>query len=1006
VDDLLFAKPPADMRPVAMWFLNGKLEDDELRRQIREMASGGIGGVQIAARTGLETAYLSERWFDIVRLTLEEAGRHGMAVWLADEYPYPSGTSGGEVILRHPEFRAWQMRASRIVAAPGEQIRAAAPGTVLLRAVAVPQGGAWSDAQVLDQHVGVWQHEQVLFQPSSVYLTRQRYMSNAPRPLLEWRAPPDTSWEIWLIAAAEITDYKFFGSYVDLCNPEACRYFLETTYERYAQRLGAQFGNLAGFFLDESHPQNWSWSLPGYFRRHRGYDLVQSLPALFTDVGPDTPRVRYDYWQSITELFMESFHKPLAEWCAQHGVKLSLEVPSTRNVVQRYADVPGIDPGHDKVGTPLEDILARELGSYRRNLTFPASLAAQTGRRRVLDELFHSVGWSLTLQDMKAMLDRAAARGANLFAFHAFCYTIGGLRKWDAPPSEFEQNPYWPYFSRLSTYAGRLAYAMTRGQRVAKLAVLDPVSTLWSHQDAAGKRDDTAHRAVAVWTAILRELTAVQRPHDTLDPLILVEADVSQGVVRVGEAAYRLIVLPSMLSLESAAWRKLEEFVAHGGVVIACGALPSEVVEVDGAVVQRCAEAFLRDQRGFKRIAGPAALASTLDEILPADVRIVPASRQVLLAQRRDGDRDLFLIANSGENPLSCEVRFPAGSVVRYDLETGASEPLAAVDGAVRLDFAAYGCHLISVGGPPTSPPIDVPPVDVIDVDLDGEWRCEVEGDNIVRLDRFDFTMQSNWDTAVSVAPKPLINLLQDVTGAQQGWPGELSVPPLFGAPPRIQLKLPGVARYRACFEVEEMPSRALVCLEEASLSGEWRISLNGTSVTRFTRRRRWDIGNQEADVLPLLRPGTNRLEVEVRAQESWDGLLDALHLLGDFGVFFDQRNCPILRKPLTSLRWSERHTSGYPYYAGTFHLTRAVALTAAERPSQLRLPDSELMFAGVAELRVDGRSLGVRTWAPFAWTLPTGTAGQLRLSITNTLVEAVEGRRYDPGTRQAIAVR
>src|SRR5262249_10822680 len=163
-------------------------------------------------------------------------------------------------------------------------------------------------------------------------------------------------------------------------------------------KLGPRtFARLAGFFVDEAHPQNWSWRLPEAFRARTGYELLDVLPALWTDTGPHTPRVRYDYWQTITELFVESFHRPVAEWCHAHGVQLSLEVPSTRNSVQRHADIPGIDPGHDKVGMPLDDILAREMGSFRGNLTFPASLAAQTGRRRVLDEMFHSVGWSLTL---------------------------------------------------------------------------------------------------------------------------------------------------------------------------------------------------------------------------------------------------------------------------------------------------------------------------------------------------------------------------------------------------------------------------------------------------------------------------------------------------------------------------------------------------------------------------------------------------------------------------------
>jgi hypothetical protein len=469
MDEAELRNPSAKYRPVAMWFLNAGLQANELRRQVAAMAAGGIGGIQIAARTGLETPYFSEEWFASVSLIVDETGRNGLDVWLADEYPYPSGTSGGEIVLRHPEFRAWTMRALNFQAEPGRAIRAVAPGTVLLRACATPVSAGraeWAGSIDIARNVGLLQQEQVLFEPTSVYYTDRRYMSSGPRPTLAWRAPEGPeAWDVWLIAAAEITDYKFFGSYVDLCNADACQLFLQTTYERYRQRLGPRaFAQLTGFFVDESHPQNWSWRLPDVFRRQRGYNLLENLPALWTDIGPNTARIRYDYLQSITELFIASFHKPLAEWCRAHDVALSLEVPSTRNIVQRHADVPGIDPGHDKVGTPLDDILRRELASFRGSLSFPASLAAQTGRQRVLDELFHSVGWSLTLQDMKAMLDRAAARGANLFAFHAFCYTIGGLRKWDAPPSEFDHNPYWPHFPLLAGYAGRLAYTMSRGR--------------------------------------------------------------------------------------------------------------------------------------------------------------------------------------------------------------------------------------------------------------------------------------------------------------------------------------------------------------------------------------------------------------------------------------------------------------------------------------------------------------------------------------------------------------
>ncbi|TMF01356.1 MAG: hypothetical protein E6I52_11650, partial [Chloroflexi bacterium] len=733
LDEAAFRNPPVAYGPMAMWFLNGRLAGQELRRQIYAMAAGGVGGIQVAARTGLETPYLSQRWFELVGLIQDAAEQHGLAVWLADEFPYPSGASGGEVVLRHPEYRAWQMEATCVRVAPGAEVDVQLPGTVALRACGVPVGGGvarWPEAISLEANVGWLQHEQLLFEPSQVYLTTRRYMSNAPRPTLSWRAPGGVqAWEIWLVAAAEITDYKFFGSYVDLCNADACTLFLETTYERYFARLGPErFSRLAGFFLDEAHPQNWSWRLPAFFRRRCGYDLVEALPALWTDVGPRTTRVRYDYRQSLTELFDESFMRPVAGWCQRRGLQLSLEVPSTRNVVQRHADVPGIDPGHDKVGVALDDVLARELPSYRGNLNFPASLAAQTGRRRVLDELFHSVGWSLTLQDMKAMLDRAAARGANVFAFHAFCYTIGGLRKWDAPPSEFEQNPYWPHFSKLADYAARLAYALSRGRRFAPVALLDPVTSVWAHSALPGLRcDETAQRLMTEWTSLMRELLAAQRPYDNLDPLLLASASIEAGSLRIGEADSQVVVLPSVTNLERVAWTRLEELVATGGTVVACGALPSEDIEPASDVIGRChaaygdevgrEPAFVGEGRreaaidatsghaagsgdggrreagsggggrrtSFLRVASPADLLRLLDECLPADLRLVAvddvedtadgagARRDFLLAQRREGDQDLFFLANASMAVHTCELALRAAdaAVMRLDLETG-----------------------------------------------------------------------------------------------------------------------------------------------------------------------------------------------------------------------------------------------------------------------------------------------------------------------------------------------
>jgi hypothetical protein len=117
--------------------------------------------------------------------------------------------------------------------------------------------------------------------------------------------------------------------------------------------------------------------------------------------------------------------------------------------------------------------------------------------------------------------------------------------------------------------------------------------------------------------------------------------------------------------------------------------------------------------------------------------------------------------------------------------------------------------------------------------------------------------------------------------------------------------------------------------------------------------------------------------------------------------VFFHASGA-VLDKAPTHLRWRDRHTKGYPYFSGTIRLSRRVSLPAGS--SRMCLPDQELMFAGVAELEVNGRSLGVRAWAPYCWRVPR-EASEVTLSITNTLIEQLEGKRYDARLRQVVPV-
>ena len=86
------------------WFWNGKMDHEEIVRQIDEMADKGVQGFLIHPRQGMDLPYLTEEFFDRVKTAVAQAKKHGMEVWLYDEYPYPSGVSAGQVMLDHPEY--------------------------------------------------------------------------------------------------------------------------------------------------------------------------------------------------------------------------------------------------------------------------------------------------------------------------------------------------------------------------------------------------------------------------------------------------------------------------------------------------------------------------------------------------------------------------------------------------------------------------------------------------------------------------------------------------------------------------------------------------------------------------------------------------------------------------------------------------------------------------------------------------------------------------------------
>lgn len=86
------------------YFLNSDLRAEEIRAQIRELHNAGYETIFLHARAGLKTPYLSQDWFDALRVAVDELISCGMKFAIWDEDNFPSGDVGSRICNEYPEL--------------------------------------------------------------------------------------------------------------------------------------------------------------------------------------------------------------------------------------------------------------------------------------------------------------------------------------------------------------------------------------------------------------------------------------------------------------------------------------------------------------------------------------------------------------------------------------------------------------------------------------------------------------------------------------------------------------------------------------------------------------------------------------------------------------------------------------------------------------------------------------------------------------------------------------
>ena len=1076
-----FVNPPAEFRLVPFWFWNGAMEEGEILRQIREMHEKGVGGFCLAARPGLRLPYLSQVWFDRVQLAVETAASLGLRVWLHDEFPFPGGMSSERVAPGHPDHRAKYLIFEETTVQGGQQVDILLPWATVLRAIAIPlrrDRSLWDEALDIRTHIGS-HHRQEVFRESNKtdgYHGKQYFTQDAVHRLF-WKAPAGR-WRVLVFLQKDFETPQFSGTHFDAFNREAVDCFLETTFRPYAESIGKHFGRTVPTVLTTETVERedrllWSPLLPQIFRERNGYDLLDSLPGLITGFGQNTARIRYDYFQTLSELIRDNYHGACQDWADQHKVNYASAVPVLRNAHQTRIHLPGSSGGREKIGALEIKGSNGSASVYRWNPKFSASLAHQTKLQRVFNTSYQGTGWSLTLQDMKWIADRLASQGCNLFTAYGFSYTLDGLRKHDTPPSQFHQNPYWKHFRLFADYVGRLSFILSQGQHVADIALLDPVTSLWTHlchpdlgwQYVGSDPDEKklATRLAGDWTYLMDSLSRMQRNYDCLDPEILGNARVSGGRLKVGSASYEALVIPPIANLEPKAFELIRQFYNAGGKVICLGLLPVEDIQEEPSVVEAFSRMtdmepsrMIRDYRGhelgvhviqrgnlyFIRTGGSIetnraarVLGDLLDRILPRRVTVETDkqySSSILCQHRKEENGEIFFLTNTSQVTFDSRIGFRVPTkfknVERWDLESGRRYPLPykREGRQVRIDllFQRFESLVIVFSEEKLPKPIAKENVEQLPLDLAGTWKVDPEEDNCLRLDRFHMQVdlknngvRQGWHKPgfsdrrwFKAEPKPFVEQMRGLSTLP-------SLPFDFSSDDptsRARINLPLVCWFRTTFTCDMIPAKLALVMDRNAILGNYQVYLNGYQQpsNAFRPTFRYDHANVTCAVGRRVLKGKNVLAVRVEIDDLTHGLVDPLFLFGRFAVKRGRTIHLRLAATVDQGPFNRLDDLGLPFYSGTVAYTRDIVFPSLSNTKEFTISlEKELKgLTDIFELQINGHSLGVRPWAPYAWTGKTAwlKRGKNRVILrsTNTLARLLTGKEFKPRSHRMMPVK
>ena len=459
-------------------------------------------------------------------------------------------------------------------------------------------------------------------------------------------------------------------NYPSVIEKGATEAFIKHTHEQYRRCVGRHFGKAIKFtFMDEpymdlgyfGHNIGWTSDFEEVFRAKKGYEIrpfAQRLQDGKYDSAEDLAQVRIDYYDVMSDLFVERFMKPIKAWDNANGLGSSghLDGEDMPECAAFYGhgallrslramDVPGVDV----IWRQLFPANAATMGRQVQFPRYAASVSHQKGGMLALSESFGVYGNAFTPDQMKWLVDYQMVRGINMFVFGY--YNVSNARQWMLlfEPHSGPVAPWWdmekPYFD----YIARTASILADGVPSVDVAVYFDSRAFWvggPESKIAGMLHDTAG-------AILDKKNC---EYEYVDDDAIASAEIRDGRLCVGAMSYSTLVLPTSRRMSKDAKFRLDEFRKSGGKVFTMDTID------DAEPACRITGYYAPQMRVAKRMNGAETLYFVVNESVKDVYPVIDFDEKgdVVIADPQSGE---FVAVKRGDKGIEWHMP-PCGSAI------------------------------------------------------------------------------------------------------------------------------------------------------------------------------------------------------------------------------------------------------------------------------------------------------------------------------------------------------